>query len=579
MTFIELTVLGVSLIAAYIVYKLTKLANFFDNLGIPYVKPIWPFGSDVKGLLMREHTTSTVSKMYYELEPHKIGGYYLAVRPTIMIRDPELVHKVYATDFGHFVDRGIPSNPKRDPLEGHLFLLNGAKWRFMRAKLSPIFTSGKLKFMYAEMKKCVDTFIAHLEKTVPFGKDIDMKEDSVGFTVEVISSCAFGIEINSIGNPNSEFVVYANKVFNATTTTILKLITRMISPWLFDLLRLKQSPQEIEDFVMKVVKDSFHHRLTTGYSRNDIIQLLLQLKEKGSVEVEEHEKDEDDHQETMYQMSHSIEKEVVELDDGLLGAQVFVFLVAGFETTSSTIYHMTYLLSQNQDCQDKAREEVNRLLAKHGDFTYEMLRELTYLSHCMDETLRLFPPVPFMFRVCTKEYTFPDGTTIPKGTAINIPVYCLHHDPKYFPEPEKFKPERFEQPITRGAYSPFGDGPRICIGKRFALVEIKLAMARLLHTFRFLPGSTKKDKIIYHIRNTGWHHWRPCNYSHSLTRIASKKWASRLRRTFRTHRGPFDSFSDPTGSVPLCHFSTVRPVQERSIRTGRNNFGPKPIFH
>ncbi|KAF6203283.1 hypothetical protein GE061_003701 [Apolygus lucorum] len=500
-TLIELAVLAVSIVVAYVVYKFIKLSNFFDNLGLPYIKPIWPFGSDVKGLLMREHPASTLTKLYYQLEPHKMGGFYNAVKPTIMIRDPELVHRVYTTDFGHFVDRGVTTDPKRNPLEAHLFLLNGAKWRFMRAKLSPIFTSGKLKFMYAEMKKCVDTFIAHLEKTVPFGKDIDMKENSVGFTIEVISSCAFGIESKSIGNPNSEFVLYSKKLFTPSTVMMIKGVTRLIAPWLFNLLRLKQLPKETEDFVINIVKQSFHHRLTTGYSRNDFMQLLLQLKEKGSVEVEEHEKDEEDHQESRFQMTDSAEKEVIELDDGLLGAQVFVFLVAGFETTSSTIYHLTYLLSQNQDCQDKAREEVNRLLAKHGDFTYDMLRELTYLSNCIDETLRLFPPVPFMFRVCTKEYTFPDGTTIPKGTAINIPVYSLHHDPKYFPEPEKFKPERFEQPITRGAYSPFGDGPRICIGKRFALVEIKLAMARLLHTFRFLPGSTKKDKIVFKPRS------------------------------------------------------------------------------
>ncbi|KAF6203169.1 hypothetical protein GE061_003586 [Apolygus lucorum] len=500
-SFNELVVLAASVFVAYVVYKFIKLSNFFNDLGMPYVKPIWPFGSEVRGLFMRDHITTSLANIYYKLEPHKMGGFYNAMRPAIMIRDPELVDRVYTTDFGHFVDRGAITDPKRHPLEGHLFLLKGAKWRFMRAKLSPIFTSGKLKFMYQEMRKCADSFIAHLEKTVPFGKDIDMKEDSVGFTIQVISSCAFGIESNSIGNPNSELVLYSKRIFSLSTLTIVKIVTRMIAPWLFDLLRLKQMPKEDEDFIINIVKQTLNHRLTTGYSRNDFMQLLLQLREKGSVEVEEHEKDEDDHQETKHQMNHSIGKEVIEMDDGVLGAQAFVFLIAGFETTSSTIYHLTYLLSQNQDCQEKAREEVNRLLAKHGDYTYEMLRELTYLNYCIDETLRLFPPVPANFRVCTRECTFPDGTTIPKGTAVFIPVYSIHRDPKYFPEPEKFKPERFEQGITKGAYSPFGDGPRICIGKRFAQVEIKLAMAMLLKTFRFCPGSTEKGKITFKPRS------------------------------------------------------------------------------
>uniref|UniRef100_A0A0A9YG98 Putative cytochrome P450 6a14 n=1 Tax=Lygus hesperus TaxID=30085 RepID=A0A0A9YG98_LYGHE len=499
MTFIELAILAAAAFGTYCFYKFIKLANFFKDKGIPYIKPIWPLGSDVRGLLMRDHPTESLTKIYYNLEPHKIGGYYVTVNPTIMVRDPEWVQKIYTTDFSHFVDRGIPTDPKNNPLEGHLFLLEGAKWRYMRAKLSPIFTSGKLKWMYGEMRKCVDAFITHLEKTVPFGEDIDMKEDASGFTIEVISSCAFGIESNSIGNPNSEFRVFSKKIFTPSKMLVFKTVLRMLSPALFTLLKMKSLQPGIEEFVMNIVKQSFDHRLTTGYTRNDFIQLLLQLREQGTVEVEEHEKDEEDHQETLLnnQLSHSIGKEVVELDDGLLGAQLFVFLIAGFETTSTTIYHLTYLLSQNEECQDKAREEINRILAKHGDFSYDMLRELTYLSNCIDETLRLFPPVPFMMRTCTKEYTFPDGTTIPKKTNIVIPVYSIQHDPKYFPEPEKFKPERFEHGIIKGSYSPFGEGPRVCIGKRFALVEIKLAMARLLTTFRFSPATAKKDEISF----------------------------------------------------------------------------------
>ncbi|KAF6217135.1 hypothetical protein GE061_001488 [Apolygus lucorum] len=498
MAFVELATLAVAALVSYYCYKFIKLASFFTDRGLPYVKPIWPLGSDIRALLMREHPTTTLTKIYKELAPHKLGGYFVTVTPTIMVRDPEWIQKIFTTDFSYFADRGIPSDPKNSPLESHLFLLEGAKWRYIRAKLSPIFTSGKLKWMYGEMRKCADAFIENLEKTVPYGEDIDMKEDASGFTIQVIGSCAFGIETNSIGNPNSEFRLFSKKVFTASKELIAKTIFRVLFPNIFKLLKIRATPRAIDDFVMNLVTQSFNHRLTTGYTRNDFIQLLLQLREKGTVEVEEHEKDDEDrHEASLNQLSQSIGKEVVEIDDELLGAQLFVFLVAGFETTASTIYHMSYLLSQNEKCQDKAREEVTKILAKHGDFTYDMLRELTYLSYCIDETLRLFPPIPFMLRTCTKEYTFPDGTTIPKKTNILIPVYSMQHDPKHFPEPEKFIPERFELGITKGSYAPFGEGPRVCIGKRFALVEIKLAMARLLTTFRFSPGTAKNDNISF----------------------------------------------------------------------------------
>lgn len=80
------------------------------------------------------------------------------------------------------------------------------------------------------------------------------------------------------------------------------------------------------------------------------------------------------------------------------------------------------------------------------------------------ETLRMLPPVPVNFRICVKDYEFPDGTRIEKGTPVFLPTHATHFDPQYFPEPNKFKPERFENPPQKGTYAPFGDGPRICIG-------------------------------------------------------------------------------------------------------------------
>ncbi|CAB0018418.1 unnamed protein product [Nesidiocoris tenuis] len=400
-----------------------------------------------------------------------------------MVRNPEFVQRIYTTDFSYFMDRGFDIDEKTNPLDAHIFLLSGAKWRYVRSKLSPIFTSGKLKWMFSGMNKCVQSLTSHLDKTISFGKDVDMKEDASGLTTEVISSCAFGIEAQSIGNPDGRFRVFAKKAIEGN---LIKNFVRNVSPRLFTLLKMRSLPIEVEKFIMDLVAQSFNHRLTTGYTRNDFIQLLLQLREKGSVEFED--LDEEDEREKNSLTHHEQDKNVIELNDNILGAQLFVFLVAGYETTASTIYHLFYLFSKYPKCQDKAREEVKKALAKHGDYTYQMVSELPYLSNCIDETLRLFPPLVINFRVCNKDYTFPDGTTIEKGTKIVLPTYAIHHDPSNFPNPEEFRPERFEQSIAKGSYAPFGDGPRVCIGKRFALVEIKLTFARLLMSYLIKPS-------------------------------------------------------------------------------------------
>lgn len=175
---------------------------------------------------------------------------------------------------------------------------------------------------------------------------------------------------------------------------------------------------------MSLVTQSFEHRLKTGYVRNDFIQLLLQLREKGSVEFENHDNDEEDKQLMDTKLHTESHKEVygtyvkatyrssifnrivhkmtvinvcTEITDGVLAAQLFVFLVAGFETTSTTIYHLTYLLSLNQDAQDKAREEVRKALAKSGDYTYSMVKDLKYLSNCINGKISFHITSPYWF--------------------------------------------------------------------------------------------------------------------------------------------------------------------------------------
>ncbi|BES88776.1 cytochrome P450 [Nesidiocoris tenuis] len=489
-----------SLVAAlviYVIHRLRKLANFFSDRNIPYIPNVWPFGSAPKIGLLRENPFTGWNKLYSQLAPHKVGGVYSYINPIVMVRDPELVHRVYTTDFSSFVDRGFTVDEAKDPLDGHLFFLSGEKWRYLRAKLSPIFTSGKLKWMFDQMKSCSDKFVDTFEEGLDFSKDIDLRETFARFTTDVITSCAFGIENNAIDDPNNEFRKIGKQFFKPARTNSLFLVARMSMPKLLAWLKIKTIDQNITDFFIDVVKQTFHHRLSTNYVRKDFVQLLLELREKGEVKTEEFFGDKV--KQTNGQEADEVPKnKVLDLNDALLTAQLFVFFVAGFETTSSTMLATFYFLARNPECQQKAREEAKRVLEKNGGFTYESLKDLSYLQHCIDETLRMLPPVSMNFRVAANDYQFSNGIRIEKGTHVLLPTISLHYDPEYFPEPHKFKPERFEgQGPIKGTYAPFGDGPRICIGKRFAEVEMKLTIAKLLLIYNFLPGKEDCDVHDY----------------------------------------------------------------------------------
>nr|CAI5817453.1 unnamed protein product [Callosobruchus analis] len=154
-----------------------------------------------------------------------------------------------------------------------------------------------------------------------------------------------------------------------------------------------------------------------------------------------------------------------------------------------------YELALRQDLQDKVRANINSVLSKYnGEITYDALNEMKYLNQALDETLRLWPAVPTLTRVCTKNYTFP-GTdvSIEKGVMVLIPLLAMQTDHDYWADPMTFDPDRFESEIDKNVpYWPFGEGPKNCIGMRFGYMQVKLGLIQILKNFKVtLSPSTK----------------------------------------------------------------------------------------
>lgn len=171
------------------------------------------------------------------------------------------------------------------------------------------------------------------------------------------------------------------------------------------------------------------------------------------------------------------------MSDDLIRDQLMTMLIAGHDTSTASLAWSLYLLGAHPDAQARARAEIDAVLgdAPPSADTYP---QLTYLEQVMDETLRLYPPIHLGSRLAARDLEF-DGYTIAKDTRVLYSIYLTQRNPAYWPEPDRFDPERFAPNIKHEPYNflPFGGGPRNCIGMAFAQVEMRVVLARLLQRF------------------------------------------------------------------------------------------------
>ncbi|XP_065202850.1 cytochrome P450 6k1-like [Planococcus citri] len=425
------------------------------------------------------------SQIYHRLEGHKFGGFYHKFVPKLMVRDPELVKRILIKDFDYFYKRGgSVIYDEKEPLTMHLFDAYGPFWKKLRIKLTPTFTSGKMKYMFSLVEECAKELNEKMEEQTRIDDAIDVKEYTLRYTIEVISSCAFGLKARTIQDGSSIFRSMALSIFDSSLPKRLLANIAAVFPWVKKILGLYLSDKLAIDFFYKLTKDLVQYRRNNSVSRNDFFQLLLNMRD-------------DDQQEGQKKGGDNLA-----MTDELMAAQCFLFFIAGFDTSNLVLSGALFELALQTDIQKKLQDEIDEFLQKYDDeITYEMVKSMPYLNLVVSEALRKFPVFGGLSRTCVRDYQIPNTeVVIEKGTEVYIPIAGLHSDPLYFPNPELFDPDRFkdfESYPGRDAYLPFGDGPKNCIGSRFGQMTVKLALVYLLRDFNFEPCSMTRIPLEY----------------------------------------------------------------------------------
>ncbi|XP_017773169.1 PREDICTED: uncharacterized protein LOC108560224 [Nicrophorus vespilloides] len=386
------------------------------------------------------------------------------------ISDPNLVEKLMNTQ--EFHEKAELYNFLKSWLGTGLLTSLGEKWQRHRKIITPTFHFQILeKFLVTfDLKSSilVEKLKKHSDQI-----DFDISPYIYNCTLDIICETAMGISMNIQENSTSSYVQAVKDMSNI-------FLNRILSP-------LKQIDilyKYTSDYLLE--KKSLHILHTTTekviYERKALIDEQFDSLEGKKVAFLD-----------------MLFNKGLSFDD--IRNEVDTFMFEGHDTTGVALSFIVYCLSINPDIQDKVFEEQQQIYEKDPniDLTYNILQSMNYLEKVIKETLRLYPSVPLFARKITRDFHFHDFV-MKEGTTASIFAFGMHRNPKYFPDPEKFDPERFspENCRTRSpyVYIPFSAGSRNCIGQKFAMLEMKTSISRLVWNYKFLPCPGFKPDLV-----------------------------------------------------------------------------------
>nr|KAG5687792.1 hypothetical protein BaRGS_017270 [Batillaria attramentaria] len=406
----------------------------------------------------------------------KVFGYFEGLTPSVVVSDPVLIEQILVKHFNSFDGRPNSFPLLHGPETLWLQNINGAVWKQQRDALAPVFKATSIAKILPRIQTTADSYVKNLErarKEHPHGFDI--RDINQQYSLDSFTSTVFDMDLDFLSPEDKtlflQYMLAAH--YSASPENPLCGLSR-VYPSLAPVFRLLDRP---------------HKRLTEQFSRR--------LSDFISIETPKVSKSRDisgllHHLLSAHVTHRDLAKNnnsvYVPLTEDEVKGQMMGLVGGGVGTALSALHYCTHCLALHQDVQRKVREEVDEVCG--GDFSQDIslddVYRMEYLDMFINETLRHYPVAPGVARTCAEDCVV-GGFQFRKGTVLRLLGSTQYMDPEIFPEPETFRPERFskEEREKRHAYSwfPFGSGPRMCVARRLGLLQVKMALVRLVQHF------------------------------------------------------------------------------------------------
>lgn len=467
-----------------IYYYGTQNFNIFKNLGIPGPTP-----KIFSGNLNEFNQGGHIAFAKMQKQHGDYFGCFIGSFPTLVICDPEIIGEIMVKRFSNFTNRPVFGTID-DITASMMAIAKDDHWKFIRSSVSPSYSTKRLRDMSLLMNLAVESFVKNLETVADTGKDYDIKNIFASLSIDTIAATGFGLEVNTQKEPDCAFTRNARQIFESFSFLDFQGYLAMF-PILSKVIKLFKQTMLVGNmaYFLPFWKQCLAQQknLKESSDRTNAFQIMVNSQIKG------YEKTDWKRDRTMNLETVSDWKTKRGLTDDEILATCMVFVLAGQHTTSTTLALFAHSIAQSQEIQEKLFDEINAVLGQDPP-DYDNIQKLTYLDMCLSETMRKYPVATIINREVRNDCTI-NGVKFPAGMNITIPVTSVHNDPKFWPDPDTFDPERFneenkskQKPFT---YIPFGGGPRICIGMRLSNYQLRIAAVAMLRNFRLFPSENK----------------------------------------------------------------------------------------
>ncbi|XP_077511418.1 cytochrome P450 3A56-like [Amblyomma americanum] len=424
----------------------------------------------------------------------KLVGFYCGDAPCVILTDLDAIKQCFVREAHRFRDR-VPLVMNVEPLRSSLLGLKGDEWKAVRTILNSTFSSAKMKMISRIIEDCTDTTVHILDKKVGvIPGPVDISAMAQGLTMDCITKAVLAWECEFQQNPEDPFLKSLRNTLIARDVPIVSLavafpFVRKIAGWLLPYVSYGRFFVLVVDRVRRVIR---LRKAREGCEKReqghtvDMLHLMLDAQRKSR---------------EMIHGNHGFF-----MTDDHVVSNCFISLGGGFETTSLALALLIDELARNPREQDQLLEELSSAfpgVENSCEISYDKLQRLKRLDMVVSEGLRKYPPLVFFIaRMCYQDVEVA-GKVLPAGTRLIVPTWNIHRDPEMWLDPEVFDPERFcdDRKTERhsAAYIPFGLGPRECIGKKFALLELKMALAKLLLRYKFSLNKEKEPTVKFDV--------------------------------------------------------------------------------